>query len=39
MATDLTSICQNVEVLELDEGDPDNLTDDEVWELRKEIGI
>lgn len=39
MANDLTAIVPEVEVLELDEGDPDTMTADEVWELRREINI
>ncbi|MFA5396361.1 MAG: hypothetical protein WC346_10175 [Methanogenium sp.] len=39
LAYDLTSLVRQVEVLELSEGDPDNLTDDDVRALRKDIGL
>jgi DNA primase len=39
LAADLSSIVKEVKVLELDEGDPDNLTDDDVRSLRREIGL
>lgn len=37
LAHDLSSVVPKVEVIELAEGDPDNLTEDEVWELRREV--
>lgn len=39
MASDVSPFIPHVEVLELDEGDPDKLTEDEVFHLRKEIGL
>lgn len=39
LAHDLSSIVHDVKVLELSEGDPDNLTANDVLALRKEIGF
>lgn len=39
LASTLTSVVPEVEVLELDDQDPDNLTEDEVWNLRRDINI
>jgi DNA primase len=39
LAYDLSSFCKDVVVLELSEGDPDEMKDDDVRALRKEIGI
>jgi len=39
LAYDLSSFVKEVGVLELSEGDPDNLSDDDVRALRKEIGL
>jgi DNA primase len=39
MASDIAIFIPSVEVLELDEGDPDSMTDDEVWYLRKDLGL
>jgi DNA primase len=38
-AHDVASFVKHVEVLELSEGDPDNLNDDDVRALRKELGL
>jgi hypothetical protein len=39
MAHDLSSLVKNIEVLELDEGDPDKMSESEVKSLRKDIGL
>jgi DNA primase len=39
LAHDLSSIVKEVSVIELSEGDPDNLKEDDVRSLRKEIGL
>lgn len=39
LSFDLTAVCRNVEVILLDEGDPDNLHEDDVWALRRELGL
>jgi DNA primase len=39
LAATLTSVIPNVEVLELSTGDPDNLSEDDVWNLRRDIGV
>ena len=39
LAFDLSSIVPKVEVLELSEGDPDNLSDDDVRALRKDLNL
>ena len=39
LAHDLSAIVKEVNVIELDEGDPDNLKEDDVISLRKELGL
>jgi DNA primase len=39
MANEVSCIVPEVEVLELSDGDPDKMTDDEIWELRRDIGM
>ena len=39
LASTLTSVVPVVEVLELDTEDPDSMTEDETWELRRELNI
>ncbi len=39
LASDLSAIVKEVKVIELSEGDPDKLTEDDVRALRKEIGL
>ena len=39
LAYDLSSFVKEIRVLEMSEGDPDKMTDDDVRVLRKEIGI
>jgi DNA primase len=39
LAYDLSSIVPQIEVLELSEGDPDNLSDDDVKALRKDLNL
>lgn len=39
LASALTSVVDSVEVLELDDQDPDSMTEDEVWNLRRDIGV
>lgn len=37
LAYDLSALGSNIEVLELSEGDPDNLSDDETWQIRRDL--
>jgi hypothetical protein len=37
LAYSITSVVQRVECVFLNEGDPDDLTEDDVWELRREL--
>jgi DNA primase len=39
LAHTVSSVCNDVELILLDEGDPDDLTEDEVWELRRELNL
>jgi DNA primase len=39
LAADLSGIVSDIEVLELDSGDPDGLSDDDVWYLRKDLKL
>lgn len=39
LASSLTSVVPFVEVLELEEGDPDNLSPDDVWNLKRDLGF
>jgi DNA primase len=39
LAASLSSLVKEVKIISLSEGDPDNLTDDDVRSLRKEIGL
>lgn len=39
LAYSISSVVPNVEVIQLSEGDPDNLTEDEVWELKRDLFI
>jgi DNA primase len=39
LAHDLSSIVTQIEVLELSEGDPDNLKEDDVRALRKDLNL
>jgi hypothetical protein len=39
LAYDLTTIVPQIEVLELSEGDPDNLTEKDVRALRKDLNL
>jgi 5S rRNA maturation endonuclease (ribonuclease M5) len=37
LAYSITSVVQHVECVFLNEGDPDDLLEDDVWELRREL--
>lgn len=37
LAFDVAAVAKHVDVLYLDEGDPDSLTDDEAWKIRRDL--
>jgi DNA primase len=37
LAYDVSAICSSVEIVELSEGDPDSLSEDEAWQLRRDL--
>ena len=39
LASTLTSVVPEVEVLELDSGDPNDMDEDSIWNLRRDLNI